>query len=354
VHRSTQAGAASARPRCPAARPAVLIAATALACLVLSARDAGARPARVTLAPGGGIAELPGALGVEKRRAAIGGMAGFTLSPRLAIELRAGTTSARSDTAGVADLEVVHGEANLTWFWTRESVLAPYLTAGGGGVGIRGKTAAAANVGGGVLIRFAERFGLRIDARDVMFQVPAWNDDTFRHMPELFAGLSFGLGTFARDSDFDGVPDKRDGCMDTPRGARVDLAGCPIDGDAEGVYDGLDECAGTPPGAAVDARGCPSDTDGDTVYDGIDQSPDTPLGARVDPRAWTPGGFPTTPTATGCSTASTSAKGPRQAARWTRWAARSTPTRTASATASTCAPTRRGPRAWMRAAVPSW
>jgi len=84
------------------------------------------------------------------------------------------------------------------------------------------------------------------------------------------------------DSDGDGVPDGRDRCPDTPRGATVDASGCPADSDGDGVYDGLDRCPETPRGARVDSRGCPIDSDGDGVFDGLDRCPDTPRGTKVD------------------------------------------------------------------------
>ncbi|UCH85050.1 MAG: OmpA family protein [Candidatus Latescibacterota bacterium] len=84
------------------------------------------------------------------------------------------------------------------------------------------------------------------------------------------------------DEDGDGVPDDRDMCPGTPKGAIVDKQGCPMDTDGDGVYDGIDKCPGTPKGAMVDRTGCPLDTDGDGVYDGIDRCPQTPKGVIVD------------------------------------------------------------------------
>ena len=58
------------------------------------------------------------------------------------------------------------------------------------------------------------------------------------------------------DSDGDGVPDSRDRCPNTPKGAPVDEHGCPLDSDGDGVPDYKDNCPGTPKGAKVDSKGC--------------------------------------------------------------------------------------------------
>lgn len=84
------------------------------------------------------------------------------------------------------------------------------------------------------------------------------------------------------DADADGIADAQDKCPGTPTGAKVDAQGCPIDSDADGVADGLDRCPGTPAGAKVDAQGCPIDSDGDGIPDGLDRCQDTPKGDRVD------------------------------------------------------------------------
>lgn len=85
-----------------------------------------------------------------------------------------------------------------------------------------------------------------------------------------------------RDTDSDGVPDKRDACPNTPPGATVDVRGCPADGDQDGIVDGIDKCPNTPAGARIDTVGCSLDADRDNVADGLDQCPDTPAGATVN------------------------------------------------------------------------
>ena len=119
------------------------------------------------------------------------------------------------------------------------------------------------------------------------------------------AGLEFDFGK-TKDSDMDGVSDKKDKCPDTPAGVAVDAKGCPVDSDGDGVPDYLDDCPtvaglsslkGCPdrdkdgvadkddacPDVAGPAslKGCP-DSDGDGIADKDDKCPDTPKGWKVD------------------------------------------------------------------------
>jgi len=86
------------------------------------------------------------------------------------------------------------------------------------------------------------------------------------------AGLEFGLGK-AKDSDGDGVPDRKDKCPNTPAGVAVDADGCPLDRDGDGVPDYKDHCPDTPGLASL--NGCP-DKDGDGIADHLDECPDVP------------------------------------------------------------------------------
>jgi len=87
-----------------------------------------------------------------------------------------------------------------------------------------------------------------------------------------------------RDGDGDGIPDSRDRCLNTLRGALVDNNGCPIDSDHDGVVDGLDDCPTSDAAAVgrVDVHGCAVDSDFDGVPDYLDLCPFNAVGALVD------------------------------------------------------------------------
>ncbi len=144
--------------------------------------------------------------------------------------------------------------------------------------------------GGGVKIRLAngdgKRLDLRLDVRDVFarFDSPFDATQETRHVIFATAGVQLALGLNNKDTDGDGVSDRKDQCPSTPLGAWVDEVGCPADEDRDKVLDGLDECPETPLGATVNGQGCPSDRDGDGVLDGLDACPDSRDGAPVDER----------------------------------------------------------------------
>jgi outer membrane protein OmpA-like peptidoglycan-associated protein len=142
--------------------------------------------------------------------------------------------------------------------------------------------------GAGLFFWPHSRLAVRAEVRDWLWNFNADAPDPpgegWTHNFVFSVGIELALGGWPsrEDSDSDGVRDRKDRCADTPRGARIDADGCPIDSDTDGVPDGLDRCAATPTGALVDASGCPKDTDGDGVLDGIDTCPDTPAGVSVD------------------------------------------------------------------------
>ena len=127
----------------------------------------------------------------------------------------------------------------------------------------------------------SDNVALRVEGRMAYENFDETPDPAYNGQGRL--GLSFFTGGGpARDTDMDGVPDKRDRCANTPRGAIVDANGCPRDSDRDGVADGLDRCASTPANTPVDANGCPRDSDTDGVADNADRCPNTPAGTPVD------------------------------------------------------------------------
>jgi outer membrane protein OmpA-like peptidoglycan-associated protein len=146
-----------------------------------------------------------------------------------------------------------------------------------------GATRSAFSGFGGLGVRavLGERLALRVEGRMAYAKYDTLTNPTYNVTTTL--GFSYFLGGGPpRDTDGDGVPDKRDACADTPAGATVDTLGCALDSDTDGVYDGLDRCADTPAGATVDTLGCALDSDTDGVFDGLDRCPDTPAGVTVD------------------------------------------------------------------------
>jgi outer membrane protein OmpA-like peptidoglycan-associated protein len=95
-------------------------------------------------------------------------------------------------------------------------------------------------------------------------------------------GIKVGiyLNMRKKDSDKDGVVDRKDKCPDTPVEAKglLDLCGCPLDSDGDSVPDYLDKCMYTPKEAIgfVDQNGCLLDTDGDSIPDYLDKCSNTP------------------------------------------------------------------------------
>lgn len=126
-----------------------------------------------------------------------------------------------------------------------------------------------------------EKMALRVEgrmARESYDELPDAGYNAFAS-----AGLSFFMGGgVPRDTDADGVSDRRDRCANTPRGATVDATGCHRDTDRDGVADGIDRCASTPANTPVDATGCPRDTDRDGIADNLDRCPNTATGTPVD------------------------------------------------------------------------
>ncbi len=117
--------------------------------------------------------------------------------------------------------------------------------------------------------------------------IPAYSDETAESgaLSNRVMVTLYVLKPEDIDSDRDGVFDRYDRCVGTPRGSKVDKNGCPIDSDHDGVLDYKDKCPGTPPnGVMVDEQGCPLDSDTDGVVDYKDKCENTPAGISVDPQ----------------------------------------------------------------------
>jgi len=202
------------------------------------------------------------------------------------IEGAAGFTPTSEDVTGGRDFDWSHASANFVISPAVGRWGGPFAFVGGGfnqakpSAGTH-ESNGTLEFGGGLRFWMTDNLGIRLEGRDVSFKSYNGPDEKLHNMI-LGAGLIFALGGTPRDTDADGVPDKKDKCPGTPHGAKVDATGCPLDTDGDGVFDGLDQCEGTPKGATVDAKGCPSDADGDGVLDGLDQCPDTPKSATVD------------------------------------------------------------------------
>jgi OOP family OmpA-OmpF porin len=215
----------------------------------------------------------------------LGGRLGYQIHPLFAIEAAGGfTPTHESDPSPTKpSVNFYHGSGNLVFTPWSGLFGGPFLFAGGGTSRIEGKNKGGIEVGGGLRYWVTDRIGLRLETRQIYykFEEPGSGSHKINHVI-VGAGLVFALGAKARDTDHDGVPDRKDMCPETPIGATVDAQGCPKDSDGDGVLDGLDQCANTPHGCTVDKNGCPLDADGDGVCDGLDQCADTPKGATVD------------------------------------------------------------------------
>ncbi len=247
------------------------------------------------------------------------GAIGWRLHSWLTIEGHASFGPSEDDTVGGSVHNLSLAGLDLRWnLRPADQRIVPYLMTGlSYGRSHQGNAQPAVlehgapTLGMGVLLNtFNQRAYVRLQVRDVMFRERQQKEFSNHWMAT--AGLQWNLFGKARDSDLDKVRDWLDKCPETPFGAKVDAAGCPldtdgdkvfdgidkcpdtprgcvvdklgcsVDADSDGVCDGIDKCADTPKGAKVDATGCPTDADGDGVFDGLDQCPDSPKGCKVD------------------------------------------------------------------------
>ena len=172
--------------------------------------------------------------------------------------------------------------------------LIPYVS-----LGIGGNRSVGVNAGIGLRALKNDRMAFKLEARG--FEL--WKG---RHDLVVSAGIDYLFGgkkqppppvakpapapkpkpkvsvPVVKDSDFDGVPDNKDKCPNTPLRAKVDVNGCPLDSDRDGVPDYKDKCPYTLWEVPVDENGCEYDSDNDTIPDYRDKCPNTPEGVIVD------------------------------------------------------------------------
>ena len=227
------------------------------------------------------------------------------LSPRLDIMLKgdAGVYNSKL----LSNLDMVNPFMNLRFKLADESKsFRPYLFAGPGYLWDNRTSAANFDLGLGSKYYMSPGTALYFEAGYIHGIESVAKGITGReNMWKATLGLEFDLGK-AKDSDMDGVSDKKDKCPDTPAGVAVDAKGCPVDTDGDGVADYIDDCPTVAglialkgcPDADKDGiadkddacpdvfglaslKGCP-DTDGDGITDKDDKCPDTPKGYKVD------------------------------------------------------------------------
>jgi len=216
---------------------------------------------------------------------------GYFLTDRWSVEGSWQTLGTEGSVAGPdPDVDVNALRGNILYNFRPKKKFRWFLTAG---LGVESVDASdidvdesgfGYNFGGGGRWFFGKThfWGLRADARWVTAD-PGGDIDGTQSNYEWNGGLLFAFGGGPPpDDDADGIPNKKDTCTGTPKGAKVDANGCPSDQDADKVYDGLDKCADTPRGWAVDNTGCPKDTDADGVADAVDTCPNTPKGVKAD------------------------------------------------------------------------
>jgi outer membrane protein OmpA-like peptidoglycan-associated protein len=125
-------------------------------------------------------------------------------------------------------------------------------------------------VGGGVSFRLDQYLSINLEYGDhITFSGDGLDFTAEGKKNDHYSYTSFGIQVkyMGKDSDFDGIIDKKDACPEIP--GKVGLAGCP-DTDNDGIADKDDVCPDT--AGDIKFRGCP-DSDGDSIIDREDDCP---------------------------------------------------------------------------------
>lgn len=154
------------------------------------------------------------------------------------------------------------GLADLHWMGPKEEKSQTAL-ATQAGLGVEFFTASSFSVGALARLHYvvSESGEYRTEATALTGGLMAtlfWGGDEWPDRAPPVALKTDPAGVLApTDADGDGVADGGESCPGTPRGTRVDGAGCPDDLDKDGVRNLLDRCPDTPVGAMVNTDGCP-------------------------------------------------------------------------------------------------
>ncbi len=192
-----------------------------------------------------------------------------------------------NNNAGFSDdgWDIVNSALNLRYklyngyILQEESAVQPYLFGGvgylwdnhEGGVNFDAGIGSKFPIGESVSLFLEAGYIKGIEGWRYIQGVPGEQPVTDNHF-KVVGGIEFALGA-GKDSDGDGVSDRKDNCPDTPPGVQVDENGCPLDRDGDGVADYKDDCPDEPGPASL--NGCP-DRDGDGIADKDDECPDVP------------------------------------------------------------------------------
>ncbi len=227
------------------------------------------------------------------------------LSPRLNLALKNNMGWFNSNIN--SNLDLVNTALNLRYKFTDESKsLRPYIYAGPSYLANNSQSAFNIDAGLGAKLFVSEVTAFYIDAGYIGGIKTADRSNTgIDNFWKATLGLEFDFGK-AKDSDMDGIADKKDKCPNTPTGVMVDEYGCPLDRDGDRVADYEDDCPDE--AGIISLKGCPDrdgdgiadkdddcadvaglkkfmgcpDTDDDGIVDKNDKCPDTPKGCAVD------------------------------------------------------------------------
>ena len=174
-----------------------------------------------------------------------GARLGTQWSPSWGLELAGAYSSAGEDRpvdAGVKT-KVLNASANLMYQPTTWRLGALYLAAGFGYNRYDADSSDQKHFytfeqALGLRSWWSAHTALRLEARNIL-NVPSddWGGANKANQ-QFLAGIDLAWGGRPKDTDADGVPDRKDKCAATPVGAKVDETGCPIDSDGDGEFDG--------------------------------------------------------------------------------------------------------------------